>query len=87
MRVLDSNKCLCRHTRKNHDELSPSFWIRYDRALIGYKDTPTTRERFWARQLTGISDSDWRCSECNCQEFRLDNLDFVEKEAKRRNLI
>jgi hypothetical protein len=79
-----ASKCLCGHSQKLHDEFGPNYWTRYNQALIGNKDSP---KRFWARQITGISDSDWRCSKCNCQEFRLDNLDFVEKEAKRRKLV
>jgi hypothetical protein len=48
-----------------------------------------SRHNGWEGEPTGccsLSGQDRRLI-CECSEFKLDNLRFVEDEAKRRNLI
>ena len=79
--------CMCKHSKTAHSELGPGHWGRLNKQLAGYKDTPTSRKRFWKKFLLNQSDSDWRCNKCQCSEFKLDNLRYVEDLAKEKDLV
>lgn len=84
---MTNKKCCCKHSRELHSELGPYHWGRLNEELVGYKENSLKDRRgFWKRFLLNASARDWRCSKCECQEFRLDNLDYIEKLAKEKKL-
>lgn len=83
-------KCTCGHLEDNHKELNKRYWNDFNRRVQTHKDSPKNREKFWRREIETVRKEGshyWACSICCCREFKLDNLDYIEKLARERKLV
>jgi len=65
--------------------MNQKSWDRLHKQTEGYKeDNPEKRNAFWMKFLTGGSNDEWKCSECSCQAFKMDNLKYLEEKAHEK---
>jgi hypothetical protein len=79
--------CICGHSSRQHTKMNKKSWDRLDKQLEGYKENSLQdREKFWTKFLTDGSQDEWRCSECDCESCKMDNLRYLEElyEAKKK---
>lgn len=79
--------CSCGHSSRVHNKMNKKSWDRLNKQLEGYKENSMEdRERFWTEFLTGGSQDEWKCSECDCEACKMDNLRYLEElyEEKKR---
>jgi hypothetical protein len=77
--------CVCGCSSRVHHKMNAKAWDRFNKQLEGYKDdTLEGRNAFWNKFLTGGSSDEWRCSECDCPAFKMDNLMYLEEKLKEK---
>jgi hypothetical protein len=77
--------CICGCSSRVHTKMNQKSWDRLNKQMEGYKeDTPEKREAFWTEFLTGDSQEEWACSECDCKSFKMDNLRYLEERLKEK---
>lgn len=85
MRNPKETLCICGCSSRVHTKMNQKSWDRLNKQIEGYKeDTPEDRNKFWTEFLTGGSNDEWKCSECFCQAFRMDNLRYLEEKLKEK---
>ena len=79
--------CICGCSSRVHTKMNKKSWDRLNKQLEGYKEKNMEyRNKFWKKFMTGGSQDEWRCSECDCDSCKMDNLKYLEQEYDRRNL-
>ena len=77
--------CICSHSRKQHTKMGTKAWDRLFKQLEGYKESSMfDREKFWKKYLLEGTQEEWKCNECNCEAFKMDNLKYLEQKYKEK---
>jgi hypothetical protein len=65
--------------------MNKKSWDRMHKQLENYKDDNLdARNKFWDQYMTSGSPDEWKCSECDCQAFKMDNLRYLEARLKEK---
>ena len=85
MKDPEETLCICGCSSRVHTNMNKKCWDRLNKQIKGYKrDTSKNREKFWNKFLTGGSNDEWQCSECDCQAFKMDNLRYLEQKLNEK---
>jgi hypothetical protein len=65
--------------------MNSKAWDRFYKQLEVYKDdTMDGRKAFWNEFLTSGTQEEWKCTQCNCESFKRDNLRYLEEKANEK---
>jgi hypothetical protein len=76
--------CLCGHPYKQHNQMNKKAWDRFHKQLNGYVDSEEERLKFWKQFISVHIADEWRCTECDCEAFKMDNLRYLEEKANEK---
>ena len=77
--------CICGCSRRQHSKMNKKAWDRLDKQLEGYKESSIVdREKFWKKYLSEGTQEEWACTQCDCSQFHMDNLKFLEEKLKEK---
>jgi len=77
--------CICSHPNTQHSKMGKKAWDRLDKQLEGYKESSMVdREAFWKKYLSEGTQEEWKCTQCNCEAFKMDNLRYLEEKLKEK---
>lgn len=82
---IEETLCICGDSSRQHTKMNKKSWDRLNKQLEGYNEGSwKDREMFWDKFLTEGSIEEWRCNECDCEAFKMDNLKYLEQKYKER---
>lgn len=83
--MTEKTLCICGCSSGVHTKMNQKSWDRLNKQIEGYtEDNSEKRNKFWTEFLTGGSNDEWKCAECNCQAFKRDNLRYLEGKLKEK---
>lgn len=81
--MIEETLCICGCSSRVHTKMNSKAWDRFHRQLDNYEDDNLdARKKFWDKYMTGGTQEEWACSECDCKAFKMDNLRYLEEKLK-----